>query len=250
MNKVFLLIISLFTALNIAASPVDSLQAANKAYAANEYEKAAEMYESILDSGYESAALYYNLGNAWFKNNNIPKAILNYERAKLLAPNDEDIRFNLELANQFVIDKIEPLPQPFFVNWGKQLINIFSSNQWAIISIAAFVFTLILALVYLLSKRIVLRKTAFGISVFFLIIAIVTFSFSARQKARIYSHNHAVIFNPTVTVKASPDEGGTDLFVIHEGLKVEIEQKLNNWVEIELEDGNSGWVKTEVLEEI
>jgi tetratricopeptide (TPR) repeat protein len=250
MNKVFLLIISLFTALNIAASPVDSLQAANKAYAANEYEKAAEMYESILDSGYESAALYYNLGNAWFKNNNIPKAILNYERAKLLAPNDEDIRFNLELANQFVIDKIEPLPQPFFVNWGKQLINIFSSNQWAIISIAAFVFTLILALVYLLSKRIVLRKTAFGISVFFLIIAIVTFSFSARQKARISSYNHAVIFNPTVTVKASPDEGGTDLFVIHEGLKVEIEQKLNNWVEIRIEDGNSGWVKTEVLEEI
>ncbi len=250
MNKVFLLIISLITALNIAASPVDSLKAANKAYAANEYEKAAEMYESILDSGYESAALYYNMGNAWFKNNNIPKAILNYERAKLLAPNNEDIQFNLELANQFVIDKIEPLPQPFFVNWGKQLINIFSSNQWAIISIAAFVFTLVLALVYLLSRRIVLRKTAFGVSVLLLIIAIVTFAFSARQKSRVSKSDHAIIFNPTVTVKASPDEGGTDLFVIHEGLKVEIEQKLNNWVEIKLEDGNSGWVKNEVLEEI
>jgi tetratricopeptide (TPR) repeat protein len=250
MNKVFLLIISLFTALNIAASPVDSLQAANKAYAANEYEKAAEMYESILDSGYESAALYYNMGNAWFKNNNIPKAILNYERAKLLAPNNEDIQFNLELANQFVIDKIEPLPQPFFVNWGKQLINIFSSNQWAIISIAAFVFTLVLALVYLLSRRVVLRKIAFGVSVFFLIVAIATFSFSAKQKNRVANSNHAIIFNPTVTVKASPDEGGTDLFVIHEGLKVEIEQKLNNWVEIKIEDGNSGWVKNEVLEEI
>lgn len=250
MNKVFLLIISLITALNIAASPVDSLKAANKAYAANEYEKAAEMYESILDSGYESAALYYNMGNAWFKNNNIPKAILNYERAKLLAPNNEDIQFNLELANQFVIDKIEPLPQPFFVNWGKQLINIFSSNQWAIISIAAFVFTLVLALVYLLSRRVVLRKIAFGVSVFFLIVAIATFSFSAKQKNRVANSNHAIIFNPTVTVKASPDEGGTDLFVIHEGLKVEIEQKLNNWVEIKIEDGNSGWVKNEVLEEI
>ncbi|MCF8361519.1 MAG: tetratricopeptide repeat protein [Prolixibacteraceae bacterium] len=250
MNKVFLLILSLLITSTIAASPADTVKAANEAYASKEFEKAILMYESVVDSGYVSASVYFNLGNAYYKSNNIPKSILNYERAKLLAPNDEDIKFNLTMANQFVIDKIEPLPQPFFVKWGQDILNIFSSNKWALFSIAAFVLTLILALIFLFSKRITFRKMAFGLAVFMLIISIISFVFAARQKAKITDHNHAIIFNPTVTVKASPDEGGTDLFVIHEGLKVEIEQKLNNWVEIKLGDGNSGWVKTEVLEEI
>jgi len=250
MNKVFLLIISLLTASIIIASPADSLKKANNAYASEEYGKAIKVYENILDSGNVSAPLYFNLGNAYYKSNSIPKAILNYERAKLLAPNDEDIQFNLEMANQYVIDKIDPLPQPFFVTWGEAILNIFTSNQWAIFSIAAFVTTLILALIYLFSTRIVLKKLAFGLAIFTLIISMSTLALSARQKAKITNHNHAIIFDPTVTVKASPDQSGTDLFVIHEGLKVEIEQKLNNWVEIKLEDGNSGWVKNEVLEEI
>jgi tetratricopeptide (TPR) repeat protein len=250
MNKVFLLILSLLTASIVAASPSDSLKAANDAYASEEFEEAVQMYESILDSGHLSAPLYFNLGNAYYKSNNIPRAILNYERAKLLAPNDEDIQFNLELANQFVIDKIDPLPQPFFVRWGQNILNLFPSNQWAIFSIASFLLTLILALIYLFSTRIVLKKVTFGLAAFILIISIITFIFSAQQKTKIENPNHAIIFNPTVTVKASPDQSGTDLFVIHEGLKVKIEQELNNWVEIKIEDGNSGWVRTEVLEEI
>jgi tetratricopeptide (TPR) repeat protein len=250
MNKVFLLILSLLTASIVAASPADSLKAANDAYASEEFEEAVQMYESILDSGHLSAPLYFNLGNAYYKSNNIPRAILNYERAKLLAPNDEDIQFNLELANQFVIDKIDPLPQPFFVRWGQNILNLFPSNQWAIFSIASFLLTLILALIYLFSTRIVLKKVTFGLAAFILIISIITFIFSAQQKTKIVNPNHAIIFNPTVTVKASPDQSGTDLFVIHEGLKVKIEQELNNWVEIKIEDGNSGWVRTEVLEEI
>ncbi|MDA3880249.1 MAG: tetratricopeptide repeat protein [Prolixibacteraceae bacterium] len=250
MNKLFLLIISLLTALVVAASPADSLQAANEKYAANEFEKAVAMYENLLESGYESAELYFNLGNAYFKTNNLPKAILNYERANIRNPNNDDFQFNLELANQFVIDKIEPLPRPFLVKWGENLVNMFTSNQWAFVSISTFILMLALTLVYMLSRRIGFRKLAFGLSVVFLLISIVSFVFSYQQKTKITQYNHAIIFNPTITVKASPDEGGTDLFVIHEGLKVKIEQELNNWVEIKLEDGNSGWVRTEVLEEI
>ncbi|MBN1768085.1 MAG: tetratricopeptide repeat protein [Prolixibacteraceae bacterium] len=250
MNKLFLLILSLFVVLISTASPADSLQKANEAYAANEFEKAVSLYESILDSGYESSELYFNLGNAYYKSNQLPKAILNYERARLLNPKDEDIQFNLELANQFVVDKIEALPRPFLAKWGNSLVNTFTSNQWAFTSIASFVLMLTLALVYLLSRRIGFRKLAFALSIVFLLISIASFVFSYQQKNKIIQHNHAIIFNPTVTVKASPDDSGTDLFVIHEGLKVSIEQKLDNWVEIKIEDGNSGWIKNEVMEEI
>ena len=232
----------------VKAAPVDSLQKANELYAANEYAKAIQLYEGVVAQGYESAVLYFNLGNSYYKNGEITKAILNYERAKKLAPNDDDIQFNLELMNQFVVDKIEPLPHPFFVKWLENIINLFTTNQWAKISLIGFVLALILALTYLFSRNLTFRKLSFTLSIVVLALTIITFVFSAKQKSKLTKHNHGIIFNPTVTVKASPAEGGTDLFVIHEGLKVQLIDSLNNWIEIRLEDGNTGWVQQDVLQ--
>lgn len=248
MNKLIqtLLFVLLFP--GVYAMPSDSLKRANELYANEEYAKAIETYNYLVENDYQSAALFYNLGNAHYKNSELTKALLNYERARLLAPNDEDIQYNLDLLNQFVIDKIEPLPQPFFVKWGAKVRNLFNSNTWALISITAFILTLILIIVYIFSRRLSLKKAAFSIAIITLLLSIFAFGFSSKQKEKLTSYDHAIIFNPTVTVKASPSESGIDLFVIHEGLKVEVLQKLGSWIEIKLQDGNSGWVKTEVLE--
>lgn len=241
-----IILILAFVALK--ASPADSLQKANELYAASDYAKAINLYQNIVADGNESASLYFNLGNCYFKNGEITKAILNYERAKKLKPNDEDIQFNLELMNQFVVDKIEPLPRPFFVKGIENSMNLFSSNQWAKMSIAGFVLALILALTYLFSRNLTFRKLSFTLSIIVLSLTILTFIFSAKQKSKLNQHNYAIIFSPTVTVKASPAESGTDLFVIHEGLKVQLIDNLNNWIEIRLSDGNTGWVQKGVLE--
>lgn len=250
--KQFIIIIStlLITALSSMANPADSLIKANTLYDQNEFAKAIELYENILTEGYQSSDLYFNLGNAFYKNGEITRAIINFERAKLLAPNDEDITYNLELANQYVVDEIEPLPQSLFSKWFKSIINLNNADGWAAISLICFVLTLVFALLYYLSRSVVLKKTAFAIAILMLVISISTFTFARHQKNKIENRTYAIITSPTVTVKASPNAGGTDLFVIHEGLKVNIADQLNNWLQIRLEDGNSGWVQNNVLERI
>lgn len=248
MRKLISTILFVLAFIALKAAPADSLQKANELYVANEYAKAIQLYEGIVTQGYESSTLYFNLGNSYFKNGEITKAILNYERAKKLAPNDDDIQFNLDLMNQFVVDKIEPLPRPFFVKGMENTINLFTSNQWAKISLTAFVLALLLVLTYLFSRMLTFRKLAFTFAIVVLAISIVSLILSAKQKAKLSQHNHAIIFAPTVTVKASPADGGTDLFVIHEGLKVQLIDNLNNWIEIRLDDGNTGWVQQGVLE--
>ena len=247
MKRFISTILFLFVLVMAKAELSDSLKMANDLYAANEIGKAIKAYESIIDSGYESAALYFNLGNAYYKNNDLVDAILNYERAKKLAPRDEDIQFNLDLLNQFVIDKIEPLPQPFFVKWGNSFINWLRTDTWAIISLAAFILALILGLGYAFLRNVSLRKTAFTVGVVALLISIMSFAFAVKQRSDSLHKQSAIIFSPSVTVKASPNENSVDLFVIHEGLKVHVVQNRNYWLEIKLDDGNQGWIQKDAL---
>lgn len=247
MKRIISTILLIFTLIAAKANLADSLKTANDYYAANEIEKAIAMYESIVSQGYESAALYYNLGNSYYKNSNLVNAILNYERAKKLAPRDEDILFNLELANQFVIDKIEALPQPFFVKWGNAVVRWFKVDTWAVISLSAFILTLIMGLAFAFLRSRSLRKLSFGLAIALLVLSGSSFAFATKQKTDNLKKQSAIIFSPSVTVKASPNESSVDLFVIHEGLKVEILKNHNYWLEIKLDDGNRGWLKKEAL---
>ncbi|MBN2807246.1 MAG: tetratricopeptide repeat protein [Prolixibacteraceae bacterium] len=231
----------------VAAQPVDSLKAANDYYAANQITQAINAYEYVLANGYESAALYYNLGNAYYKNNELVNALLNYERAKKLAPFDEDLQFNLDLANQFVVDKIEALPRPFFIKWGQNIASLMTIDQWAILSMICFIMTLVFALGYVMLLTPALKKWAFGLGIVLLFLSASSFSIAAKQRYKEKHQLHAIIFSPSVTVKASPNSNSVDLFVIHEGLKVEILKNHNAWLEIKLEDGNQGWVQKESL---
>ena len=215
---------------------------ANKLYTSEEYQQAASVYEQILNTGEESAKLYYNLGNAYYKAGDINNAILNYERAKILAPHDKDIDFNLQIANQYVVTSIDALPQPFFLRWKQSVINMYPADTWSYISISSFVLFLILLGLYIFGRFVPLRRLAFWTGIFAFLFSMFTYSFASSQKNKIKNRTQAIVFCPRVTVKSSPSETGTDLFLIYEGLKVDITDSLNTWKEIKLADGNEGWL--------
>jgi len=220
------------------------LQQANQLYADNQYNAAIELYEKILQGNYESPALYFNLGNAYFKEGNIPAAILNYEKALKLDPTDNDIRYNLDLANSRIVDKIEPLPEFFMKTWWRNIRDLFSSDQWARAGLLLLILSLASAFVFFVSRSILARKISFWTGTFFIFMMLIAFVFSSSGYRHYNRSDSAIIFNPTVTVKSSPNDNSVDLFVIHEGTKVTISDQVEGWSEIRLANGNVGWVKT------
>jgi tetratricopeptide (TPR) repeat protein len=228
----------------------DLLQKANELYTKDQFKEAIEVYNQILKTNMESPEVYFNLGNAYYKTNQFTLAILNFERAKVLAPDDEDIEFNLLVVNQKVVDSIQELPGIFIVRWWNALVNSQTTDTWATLSILGFIIFLVLLGLYFFAKTGDIKRVSFWAGCFLLVFTIFTWSFAAKQKSRLINHNYAIVMQPTVTVKSSPSEKGTNLFVIHEGLKVKITDKLGDWVEIRLADGNKGWLLTESVERI
>jgi tetratricopeptide (TPR) repeat protein len=233
----------LFAGINSSAQQVQLLDSAVQYYSNNNFEKAISVYEDILANGYESAELYYNLGNAYYKSNKIPYAILNYERAVKLDSKNEDYLFNLQLANTHVVDKIETLPTFFLTSWWTELLMLLSSNQWALISMGTFVLALLGFLVFFLSQIMWARQLSFWLGVLLLFSSLFAFSFSRKHFLIAQNEPDAIILTPSIVVKSSPSDSGTDLFLIHEGLKVTVTDKMGDWLEIRLSDGNEGWIK-------
>ena len=197
----------------------------------------------MIDQGYVSSGLYYNLANAFFKLNDIPSAILYYEKALKLNPKDEDINFNLRLANSRIIDKIEPVPEFFLKKWWKQIVHIMGPDQWARLGIVIFVSILVLLSVFFLSRSVILRKTAFWTGMILLVIFVFSMYTGYYGHQELKKEHDGIIFTPTVTVKSSPTDNSVDLFVIHEGTKVRILDDLEGWTEIRIANGSVGWVK-------
>lgn len=229
----------------------DSKSLADDAYVAGDYEQAIQLYEQILETQGEAAAVYYNLGNSYYKTSQIAKAILNYERALLLNPGDDDIRFNLELARSKTVDHITPLSEMFFITWAKDLAGLFSSDVWAKCAIAFFLLFIIVVSLYIFGHKLAVRKVSFFLALFFLVVCIVSNVSASYQKNLRQNQQSAIVMLPTVSVKSTPDKSGTDLFVLHEGCKVEIkDNSMSNWKEIRLPDGNVGWLPVSSIEVI
>ncbi len=238
----------LFTATVFAQA--DLLQKANELYTKEQFKQSIDVYNQILMTNMESPEVYFNLGNAYYKTGQYTLAILNYERAKLLAPDDEDINFNLQVANQKVVDSIQELPGIFVVRWWNSLVNSQTTDGWAILSILSFVIFLTMLGFYFFAKTGEVKRITFWSGCFLIVFTIFSWSSAAKQKSRLVNHSEAIVMQPTVTVKSSPTETGTNLFVVHEGLKVKITDKLGDWVEIKLADGNKGWLLLESIERI
>lgn len=222
----------------------------DSAYMRNDYASAIQIYEALLKKG-EAAEVYYNLGNSYYKADDIAKAILNYERALLLQPGNADVRANLEIARSKTIDKVMPVPEIFFVSWTKSLINSLSVNAWAKLGIVFFIFLLVSFSLFFFSKQIIWKKSGFIAGIIFLFLVVLCNVFASQQKGELMNRNDAIILSPSVTVRSTPSESGTSLFVLHEGHKVEIkDNSMREWKEIRLEDGKVGWVPTSAIEVI
>ncbi|MDR0973627.1 MAG: tetratricopeptide repeat protein [Prevotellaceae bacterium] len=223
---------------------------ADSAYVRGDYVEAITNYKELLQHG-ESADIYYNLGNSYYKSDSLGAAILNYERALLLRPTDEDIQANLEIARAKTIDKVTEMPDIFFIAWIKALIRTASSDTWSKWGIACFVLLIASLYVFLFVKQPIAKKAGFIGSIVCLIFVVLTNLFAASQKDTLTDRTHAIIMKPSVTVRSTPDVSGTELFILHEGRKVGIkDDSMASWKEIALEDGKVGWVSATDLERI
>lgn len=221
---------------------------ADSAYARQQYQQAIKDYEELLHDGV-SAELYYNLGNAYYRTDNITRAVLNYERALLLSPGDGDIRFNLQMARSKTIDKITPESEMFFVTWYHALVNIMSVDGWARTALVSFALAIVLALAYLFSARIWVRKVGFFGGLAFIAVFILANLFAYQQRQELVNRTGAIIISSAVPVKSTPSKSGTDLFILHEGTKVEITDGImRGWKEIRVADGKEGWIETSKIE--
>lgn len=221
---------------------------ANNHYVNADYKKAIVLYDSILTEGYASSKLYYNLGNAHFKNNNIGKAVLNYNKALRLSPYDKDIEYNLSVANSYVKDRIDTVPE-FVVNrWAKAARTQLSSDQWAIISLVVLALVLAAILLYLLADKRYLRKAGFYSAIVLVVLYLITTSFSAKAHKEINDSSYAIVMSNSAAVKSSPDNNSGDIFILHEGTKVKVIGAYNSWNEIQIADGNKGWMRSGAIE--
>lgn len=221
---------------------------ADSAYARQQYQQAIKDYEELLHDGV-SAELYYNLGNAYYRTDNITRAVINYERALLLSPGDGDIRFNLQMARSKTIDKITPESEMFFVTWYHALVNIMSVDGWARTALVSFALAIVLALAYLFSARIWVRKVGFFGGLAFIAVFILANLFAYQQRQELVNRTGAIIISSAVPLKSTPSKSGTDLFILHEGTKVEItDGTMRGWKEIRVADGKEGWIETSKIE--
>ena len=216
---------------------------ANSAYNSGNYDSAIVVYEKILNVGMESVPVYYNMGNAYYKLHEYPMAIYCYEKALKLDPSDEDVQTNLAIANAAIVDKIEPVPQSFVVRWWRSLRSSLSGNQWAWCSIAAFALLLLMFFLFLRARKVGLRKLGFFMGLIFLIVFGLSVVFAMQLKQIADTQDQAIIMTPTVTVKSSPSTNSVDLFVLHEGAKVDVMDTQGDWAQIRIANGSVGWLE-------
>ena len=223
---------------------------ANKAYGDGLYNNALDLYKQVLKDGYESADLYYNIGNASYKINDFTSAIFYYEKAIKLDPGNSDYAFNLKIANGKIADKIEPIPELFYKRWYHSLVSLLSADMWAKTGVAVFILSLLCAILYFVSRVLIIRKTGFWSGILFFVLTLFTLLFAYQNYQTLQSQDEAIIFSPTVTIKSSPDDKSIDLFVLHEGTKVQLIDHIGTWYEIRIANGSVGWLPLSSIERI
>lgn len=227
-----------------------SWDAANKAYQEADYKRAETLYRAILEQGLHSAKLYYNLANTLFKQEKLGEAILYYNKALRLSPADEDVRHNLEYAENSTKDSIEHIPEFFLFAWIRAVRNLMSCDGWTIFSLVILVIGLAAALFYLLAHRISTRKAGFYVMILAALLFLVATLFANYERKAIVNHNEAIVMSSAVSVKSSPDRAATELFVLHEGTKLSIGERMDGWVEVRIADGRKGWIESSRIAEI
>lgn len=246
-----LVLILLCAGIAFAGEPDVRFESANQIYRSGNYEKAAKLYEEILSQGYEGPALYYNLGNCYYKMNNIPAAILQFERARKLDPDDEDINHNLALANLRVVDRIDPIPDLFYMNWWRKWSNLTSSNVWAGLAVGFLWLALLLfAALFLPYRSYLMRRILSSLALILLALFVISVAAAVDRHGREQEQDYAIVFSASTDARSAPDPQSTSLFVLHEGVKVQLLDHVGDWNKIRLADGKIGWIPATALKAI
>lgn len=233
-----------------AQTPEVRFSEANDLYTSGDFSGAAAMYRKLYEEGLRSDNLLYNAGNAYFKSGDVASAILFFERAKLISPADEDIDYNLQIARSRVSDRFEEIPPLFFVRWFDFLSLLTTTNRWAIIALTLFILSLTAGIIFLTKSRALGRLMTFWLSVAALILTLISVSLALRNNSLVNLNSKAVVMCSILTGKSAPGEGGSELFVIHSGTTVTVEESLGEYSEIRLPDGTKGWIKADCIEKI
>jgi tetratricopeptide (TPR) repeat protein len=231
-----------------SASPDEQFSKANVLYRSGNFKEAATSYESLIAGGYRSASVYYNLGNAYYKLENVSKSILNYERALRISPRDEDIIFNLRLANLNTVDKIEPVPKLFYEQWWDSFISTHNSDIWSAFGISGLWIAFLFAVLYIYAKTISMKKATFFAVILFAATGIFFLTTAYIQNQRMHGNKSAIIMETSAYIKSSPDEKSTNLFMLHAGTRIDIVDELSGWKKIRIANGNVGWLSDDQLE--
>lgn len=245
--KLKLLFIYIFVLMNFGLAQVNqaekNIEKANTFYQNSDFENAIEEYKKVILQGYESAPLYYNLANSYFKIDRLGYSIYYFEKATKLNPSDEDIKFNLEIAKSRTLDKIDELPKFFLVSWWESFSNMFSLTVWTVIILLSLILCMFFILYYLYGNSYKLKQYSFYLFSLFLVFTLLT---GAITYSKIYTESsttYAILLTENIVTKNSPDNNSNDAFVIHEGIKFTIEDELKDWVKIRLLDGKVAWLQ-------
>lgn len=233
-----------------AQSAEQLFAAANEAYQAKSYEQAVENYESVLAQGLVSTELHYNLGNAYYRNEQLGKAILHYEKALILSPNDADIKKNLAIAEQQKQDEISTLPPFFLTQWWNSLSSTFSSTVWAILTILFLWGSALGWALWIMGKTRESRKKGFTTGIVILILTLLPLSLAWNRLQQETNSQQAIITAKETVLRSAPDGESQEIFPLHEGTKVQLLDKIDTWHKVKLGDGEQGWLSEEVVEMI
>lgn len=251
MRKVALILSMIFSLSAWANTELnEQFKKANTAYENGKYEVAISEYQTLIKDGVDGFNLHFNLGNSFYKIEEYPLAILHYEKALKIDPASEDVKKNLKLSYAKTTDKIEPSKELVINRWYAEVINLNNADNWAIYSTSLLFIALIFGLLYLFGASVILKRIGFFSAVLMTIISLLCFTLAYQQRNYQATSKSAIIFTPTVSIKSAPGESGTVLFVLHEGTKVKLLDRSNDWVNVALPNGNKGWIEETDLREI
>ncbi len=248
-NVILLIIISL-PAFSSSINNEQKFKEANQLYSENKFEEALNLYNEIITNGFESSELYYNAANTSYRLNREGESVYFYEKALQLSPDNEDYKYNLELAKLRVQNIPNVVPKSTIVTYFDELVYSVSIKFWAYLSVGLFILFLLLFFLYIKSQCSRQKKILFLSSVIILFFSLLTIFFTQYQSSALNSHTTAVIITEEFQAKSSPDDSATELFPVFEGYKVEIEDKSDDWIEIKLTDGKKAWIKEEHIKRL
>ena len=251
MKRTLLILIASLLTVTLYAAPVDEWAAEGDAsYRQGNYAEAIDSYSRVLEEGYASAELYYNLGNAYYRTGQMGQAILNYERALRINPSMSDAKENLALANSHTVDRITVLPKFFVVRWVDTLCTEVSPRVWRVIVVVLLALLAVCFVAFRLGRVLSIRKASLIVGIVLLVFLLLSALLLLHSTRHYNAHSEAIVMSQAIPVKGSPEGQSVDKLILHEGTKVTVSDSLASWYKITIADGTTGWCSVNDIERI